>query len=144
MTMFQKIIKTDTSKSTVLIRLMVGGVFLWEGVQKFLFPAIRGTGRFEKIGLPNPEFLGDFVASFETLCGMLILLGLNTRLATIPTIIIMLVAITSTKLPILAEQGIWEMLHAARTDWSMLLGSIFLLIKGGGLWSIDKLIYRSE
>lgn len=144
MTMFQKIIKTDTSKSTILIRLMVGGVFLWEGVQKFLFPAIRGTGRFEKIGLPNPEFLGDFVASFETLCGMLILLGLYTRLATIPTIIIMLVAITSTKLPILAEQGIWEMLHAARTDWSMLLGSIFLLIKGGGLWSIDKLIYRSE
>ncbi|MDP2237386.1 MAG: DoxX family protein, partial [Bacteroidales bacterium] len=67
--MFQKIIKTDTSKSTILIRLMVGGVFLWEGVQKFLFPAIRGTGRFEKIGLPNPEFLGDFVASFETLCG---------------------------------------------------------------------------
>ncbi|MDO8896121.1 MAG: DoxX family protein, partial [Bacteroidales bacterium] len=104
----------------------------------------RGTGRFEKIGLPNPEFLGDFVASFETLCGMLILLGLYTRLATIPTIIIMLVAITSTKLSILAEQGIWEMLHAARTDWSMLLGSIFLLIKGGGLWSIDKLIYRSE
>jgi len=144
MTMFQKIIKTDTSKSTILIRLMVGGVFLWEGIQKFLFPAIRGTGRFEKIGLPNPEFLGDFVASFETLCGMLILLGLYTRLATIPTIIIMLVAITSTKLPILAEQGIWEMLHAARTDWSMLLGSIFLLIKGGGLWSIDKLIYRSE
>ena len=144
MTMFQKIIRTDTSKSTILIRLMVGGVFLWEGVQKFLFPAIRGTGRFEKIGLPNPEFLGDFVASFETLCGMLILLGLYTRLATIPTIIIMLVAITSTKLPILAEQGIWEMLHAARTDWSMLLGSIFLLIKGGGLWSIDKLIYRSE
>ncbi|MDP2236233.1 MAG: DoxX family protein [Bacteroidales bacterium] len=142
--MFQKIIRTDTSKSTILIRLMVGGVFLWEGVQKFLFPVIRGTGRFEKIGLPNPEFLGDFVASFETLCGMLILLGLYTRLATIPTIIIMLVAITSTKLPILAEQGIWEMLHAARTDWSMLLGSIFLLIKGGGLWSIDKLIYRSE
>ncbi len=142
--MFQKIIRTDTSKSTILIRLMVGGVFLWEGVQKFLFPAIRGTGRFEKIGLPNPEFLGIFVASFETICGMLILLGLYTRLATIPTIIIMLVAITSTKLPILAEQGIWEMLHAARTDWSMLLGSIFLLIKGGGLWSIDKLIYRSE
>jgi putative oxidoreductase len=133
----KKIFKTDHSKSTILIRLMVGAVFLSEGIQKFLFPAVRGAGRFESIGLPAPEFLGSFVGGFEVVCGILILLGLFTRLAVIPTITIMVVAILTTKLDILANQGLWEMLHASRTDWSMLLGSIFLLIRGGGYWSAD-------
>ncbi len=133
----KKIFKTDNSKSTILIRLMVGAVFLSEGIQKFLFPAVRGAGRFEGIGLPAPEFLGSFVGGFEVVCGTLILLGLFTRLAAIPLITIMVVAIMTTKLDILANQGLWEMLHASRTDWAMLLGSIFLLIKGGGYWSVD-------
>lgn len=136
--MFNKIIYTGNSKNTILIRLMVGAVFLSEGMQKFLFPAIRGAGRFEKIGLPSPEFLGSFVGIFEILCGAMILLGLVTRLASIPLIIIMLVAITATKSEVFANQGFWEMLHGSRTDWAMLLGSIFLLIKGGGYWSLDK------
>ena len=135
--MLRKIIKTNDAKTTLIIRLLVGVVFLSEGIQKFLFPAIRGAGRFEKIGLPSPEFLGSFVGSFEALCGTLILLGFLTRLAVIPTITIMLVAIVTTKLEILANEGIWSMLHAARTDWSMLLGSIFLLIRGGGYWYVD-------
>lgn len=117
---------------------MVGSVFLSEGIQKFLFPAIRGAGRFEKIGLPAPEFLGSFVGSFEVICGILILLGLFTRFAVLPVIIIMLVAISTTKFDILASQGFWEMMHASRTDFSMLLGSIFLLIRGGGMWSMDQ------
>ncbi|MCX2738459.1 DoxX family protein [Pontibacter anaerobius] len=78
--MLQKIIRTDNAKTTILIRLIVGVVFLSEGIQKFLFPDTRGAGRFEKIGLPSPEFLGYFVGSFETICGALILLGLLTRL----------------------------------------------------------------
>lgn len=138
----KKIIKTDKSRATILIRLMVGAVFLSEGIQKFLFPSLRGAGRFEKIGLPEPEFLGYFVGSFEVICGILILLGLFTRLAALPLIIIMLVAIASTKMEVLAEDGFWEMMHGSRTDWSMLLGSIFLLIKGGGAWSVDKSILR--
>lgn len=117
---------------------MVGSVFLSEGIQKFLFPAIRGAGRFERIGLPAPEFLGNFVGSFEVICGILILLGLFTRFAVLPVIIIMLVAISTTKFDILASQGFWEMMHASRTDFSMLLGSIFLLIRGGGMWSMDQ------
>ena len=133
----KKIFKTDHAKSTILIRLMVGAVFLSEGIQKFLFPAVRGAGRFEGIGLPAPEFLGSFVGGFEVICGILILLGLFTRLAAIPLITIMVVAILTTKLDILANQGLWEMLHASRTDWAMLLGSIFLLIRGGGYWSVD-------
>lgn len=137
--MFQKITKTDQSKTTILIRLMVGAVFLSEGIQKFLFADTLGAGRFAKIGLPNPELLGSFVGSFEIVCGFLILIGLLTRLASIPLIIIMFVAIATTKSEVLAEKGFWEMMHGSRTDWAMLLGSIFLLIKGGGRWSIDSL-----
>jgi uncharacterized membrane protein YphA (DoxX/SURF4 family) len=82
--MFKKIIITDNSKTTILLRLIVGAVFLSEGIQKFLFPELRGAGRFAKIGFPSPEFLGDFVGFFEILCGALLLLGLLTRLASIP------------------------------------------------------------
>ncbi len=133
-----KISQTSNDKSIILIRLMVGLVFLSEGIQKFLFPEILGFGRFAKIGLPYPEFLGPFVGTFEVICGLLILLGLFTRVASIPLVIIMLVAIGTTKVEILGDKGIWNMLHESRTDWSMLLGSIFLLIKGGGRWSFDK------
>ncbi|GGF27877.1 DoxX family protein [Flavobacterium limi] len=134
----KKIIETDLSKTTILIRLMVGAVFLSEGIQKFLFADTLGAGRFEKIGLPAPEFLGCFVGGFEIVCGLLILIGLFTRLSSIPLIVIMLVAIATTKSEVLAEKGFWEMMHGSRTDWAMLLGSIFLLIKGGGDWSADK------
>lgn len=103
-----------------------------------MFPEIRGAGRFEKIGLPSPEFLGSFVGGFEIVCGAFILLGLLTRLSSIPLIIIMLLAIATTKGTVFANEGFWAMLHGSRTDWSMLLGSIFLLIKGGGAWSLDR------
>jgi len=141
--MFRKPIHTDSSQTTIIIRLIVGAVFLSEGIQKFLFPAIRGAGRFENIGLPLPEFLGSFVGTFEILCGVLILLGLLTRLASIPLIIIMLVAFATTKSEVYLEKGFWELLHGSRTDWAMLLGNIFLLIKGGGLWSIDYKLMKN-
>jgi uncharacterized membrane protein YphA (DoxX/SURF4 family) len=129
---------------------MVGGVFLAEGIQKFLFPAEVGAGRFAKIGIPSPDVMGPFVGVVETVCGALILLGFLTRLAAIPLIIDMLVAIVSTKIPILLGYGFWGfslrnvpyygfwgMVHESRTDFSMLLGSLFLLIVGTGAWSVD-------
>jgi putative oxidoreductase len=139
----RRILATEAPVSVLLIRLMVGLVFLSEGIQKFLFPDVRGVGRFIKIGLPEPEFLAYFVASFEVVCGVLIVLGLLTRLAVIPTITIMLVAISTTKIPMLSEEGFWEMAHAARTDVSMLLGSLFLFILGAGRCSFDALLSRS-
>ena len=142
--MFQKIIQTDNSKTTIIIRLIVGTVFLSEGIQKFLFPIIRGAGRFEKIGLPFHDFLGSFVGTFEILCGILILIGLFSRLASIPTFIIMIVALATTKSEVLANDGFWQMMHSSRTDWAMLLGNIFLIIKGGGKWSIDRLFIKYE
>ena len=142
MTWYQKIVQTSAPASIILIRLAVGGVFLSEGIQKFLYPAEVGSGRFAKIGLPSPELLGPFVGTFEIVCGALVLLGLITRIAVIPLIIIMLTAISSTKIPILLDKGFWPMAHEARTDLSMLLGSLFLLIVGAGTYSIDKRLSR--
>lgn len=138
--MFEKLLSTDEAKTTILIRLMVGAVFLSEGIQKFLFADKLGAGRFAKIGLPNPDFLGPFVGTFEVICGALVLAGLLTRLAAIPLLLIMFVAIMATKTKLLADNGFWSMLHDSRTDWAMFLGCIFLLITGGGRWSLDKKI----
>lgn len=138
----ERLTRTRNEFTTFLVRLMVGAVFLSEGIQKFLFPESVGSGRFEKIGLPSPEILGPFVGTTEIIAGTLLLLGLFTRLAAIPTLVIMLVAISVTKIDIGLQQGIWEMLHASRTDWSMLIGSIFLIIKGGGWASVDLQINK--
>lgn len=148
--MLQKIINSDHSKTTILIRIMVGAVFLSEGIQKFLFPAARGIGRFEKMGFPNPEFFAHFVGVFEILSGLLLLFGLLTRVAALAMLINITVAIIVTKIPIafgesfgpfvlreLKTYGFWSMAHEMRTDYAMWLGSLFLLIKGAGKWSLD-------
>jgi putative oxidoreductase len=134
----RSLITTNAPAVVVIIRVMVGAVFLSEGIQKFLFPADVGAGRFLRIGIPSPELVAPFVGCFEIACGALLLLGLFTRFAAVPLIIIMLTAIATTKIPIMLDQGFWKMAHEARTDWSMLLGSVFLLIVGGGQWSLDN------
>ncbi len=142
--MIRKYLKTDSLKTTLLIRIMVGVVFLSEGIQKFLYPSERGAGRFEEIGIPFPEISGAFVGTFEILCGAFILLGLLTRFAAVPTLIIMIVAISTTKIPILLDEGFWKMMHEVRNDWCMLLGSVFLLVKGGGYASLDADLIRKK
>jgi putative oxidoreductase len=134
---WQKITSTSAPGVVLLIRLVIGAVFLSEGIQKFLFPADLGVGRFAKIGIPSPEMMAPFVGVVEIICGALILLGLLTRLAAIPLIIDMLVAISTTKIPMLFKSGFWAMAHEARVDYAMLLGSIFLLVVGSGRWSAD-------
>jgi Predicted membrane protein len=131
-------------KSIILIRVMVACVFLSEGIQKFLFSDSLGVGRFIKIGIPLPGIMAPFVGVVEIVCGALILLGLFTRLAALPLIIDMLVAISTTKIPILLEKGFWAMAHEARTDWSMILGLLFLLIVGSGRWSLDDVRTRTD
>jgi putative oxidoreductase len=123
--------------AVVLIRLLVGTVFLAEGIQKFLFPDALGVGRFIKIGIPWPAVSAPFVGVVEIVGGLLVIVGLATRSAAAALVIDMLVAIATTKLPILAKSGFWAMAHEARTDWSMLLGSLFLLIVGAGPSSLD-------
>ncbi len=138
MSFLRRAIDTNAPTAAVLIRIAVGSVFLSEGIQKFLFPADIGAGRFAKIGLPSPEVLGPLVGTFEIVCGTLVLFGLLTRLAVVPLIVIMLVAISTTKVPILLEKGFWPMAHESRTDFAMLLGSIFLLFVGAGRLSVDS------
>ncbi len=126
-----------TAKALLLIRILVGWVFVSEGIQKFLFPAQLGVGRFEKIGIPSPHFMAPFVGTVEIVCGTLLLIGLFTRLVAIPLLAVISVAIATTKIPLIAKSGVWGMLHEARTDFSMLLGLVFLLITGAGTLSVD-------
>jgi uncharacterized membrane protein YphA (DoxX/SURF4 family) len=151
---FRDLLTSDAPPATILIRLMVGAVFLAEGVQKFLYPASRGAGRFVKIGIPWPEVMGPFVGVVEVVCGTLLLVGLLTRFAAIPLVIDMIVAIVSTKIPILLghgfwgfslrelkDYGFWSMAHETRTDFAMLLGSLFLMVVGADRRSLDAILF---
>ena len=153
-----KLLCTTAPPATLLVRLSIGAVFLSEGMQKFLFADAQGAGRFAKIGIPAPDIMGPFVGCVEIVCGALLLIGLLTRLAAIPLMIDISVAIISTKVPILlahgfwrfslpklASYGFWSMAHEARTDFCMLLGSLFLLVVGAGKkWSLDARLTREH
>jgi uncharacterized membrane protein YphA (DoxX/SURF4 family) len=144
MNLQHKMLETHAPTAVILVRLIVGAVFLSEGIQKFLYPGDLGVGRFVKIGIPSPEIMAPFVGVVEIVCGTLILIGLLTRLAAVPLIIDMIVAISTTKIPMLLKSGFWAMAHEARTDWAMLLGSIFLLVVGAGPWSLDARIAAKD
>ena len=154
MRIFAQLGATTAPHSVVLIRLLAGWVFVSEGIQKFLFADADGAGRFAKIGIPYPDFTGPFVGTVEILCGTLLILGLLTRLATIPVLISMTVAVISTKIPILLGHplgpfalpklptyGMWSMLHESRTDFSMILALLFLLLVGAGRASLDAILW---
>lgn len=145
---------TTAYGAVILIRFMVGGIFLSEGIQKFLFADANGVGRFAKIGIPSPEIMAPFVGGVEIFCGTLVVLGLFTRLVSLPLLATIIAAILSTKMPILlghgflcfnlpqlAHYGFWSMVHEARADVSMLLGLVFLICVGAGRWSVDAQIW---
>jgi len=150
------VLQSRASGWTILIRVLVGlVVFFPEGIQKLAFPAALGAGRFANIGIPYPEVMGPFVGVVEIVCGALIIAGLFTRLAAVPLLIIMVVAILSTKIPMLLgheywifhlpklnRYGFWSMMHEARTDLCMFVGSLYLLIEGAGAWSLDVMLSR--
>ena len=150
----RRLFLTNAPAATVLVRILIGGVFLSEGIQKFLYPAELAAGRFAKIGIPTPEIMGPFVGGCEVVCGTLVIIGLLTRLAAIVLLADISVAIVSTKIPVLLghgfwgfslpklpHYGFWSMMHEARTDFSMWLGLLFLLIVGAGKkWSLDALV----
>ncbi|MCV7199885.1 DoxX family protein [Mycobacterium angelicum] len=135
--------RAEGPPAVICIRLLVGLVFLSEGIQKFLYPHQLGPGRFERIGIPAATFFANLDGVVEIVCGTLVLLGLLTRLAAVPLLIDIVGAIVLTKLPelrpggLMGVSGFWGMAHDARTDLSMLLGLIFLLWAGPGRWSVD-------
>jgi putative oxidoreductase len=148
---------TDAPAATVLVRIMAGSVFLSEGIQKFLYPEDLAAGRFAKVGIPAPEIMGPFVGGCEVVCGVLLIVGFLTRLVAIVLLIDISVAIVSTKIPVflghgfwgfsltkLPRYGFWSMMHEARTDFSMWLGLLFLVIVGAGRWSFDAALMRGR
>jgi putative oxidoreductase len=138
----------DGPRATLLLRLMAGGVFLSEGILKFVYPN-QGVGRFTKLGFPAPEELAHFVAGLEIAGGILLLVGLGTRFIAVPFIIEMIVAMLSTKVslylgtsplpapPSPPTTGIWAVLHEGRSEWAQLLTVSFLLVAGPGRWALD-------
>jgi uncharacterized membrane protein YphA (DoxX/SURF4 family) len=155
MSRYVQVVDCRAPAAVLLIRIAVGIIFASEGIQKFLYSAAQGAGRFAKIGIPAPVLMGPFVGVVETVCGLLVLAGLFTRMAALPLVIDMLVAIASTKVPILIghgywlfaqasapKTGMWSFLHEARTDLSMLLSSGFLVLVGSGPWSLDSILQR--
>ncbi len=135
---------TQGGAANLAIRLMVGLVFLPEGLKKFLFPEQWGAGRFTRIGIPAPETMAHLVGAIDITCAILILLGLWTRLAALPLVGVMLVAIGTTKIPLLwratassTRMGFWSMQAESRTDFAMLMGLLFLLAAGAGSVSAD-------
>jgi uncharacterized membrane protein YphA (DoxX/SURF4 family) len=144
---------TDGPKSTLLLRLMAGGVFFWEGLLKFVY-ANQGVGRFTKLGIPFPHFTATFIGCLEIVGGLLLLSGLMTRLIAVPFIAEMIVAILSTKIslylgtsplplpPALPQVGFWAVLHEIRSDYAQILTVIFLLVNGPGKWSLDAVLLR--
>jgi len=134
------IFSTTNDNREIVVRLVVGLIFLTEGIQKYLFPELLGTGRFLKIGFTNPEFWAYFTGTFEIICGAFLLIGFLTRLMSIPLFIIMVVAFVTTKWPLLIEKGFWSFAHEYRTDFAMTLLLIYLLIYGGGRQSVDSKI----
>lgn len=154
-THWHRLLGAKAPRAAILVRLAVGVVFASEGIQKFLYPDALGAGRFARIGIPAPEVMGPFVGVVEAVCGSLILLGLVTRLAAVPLVVDMVVAIASTKVPILLghgywlfvhtsapKAGLWAFLHESRTDLAMLCGAAFLALVGAGSWSLDALVAR--
>lgn len=122
---------------SLMIRLTVGLIFLSEGIQKFLYPEDPGVGRFAKLGINPPVFWSNFTGSFEIVCSLLVIIGLFTRIAVIPLLIIMIVAFITTKWPEFIAKGFWPMLHDGRTDFAMTMLLIFLLVSGSGNRSVD-------
>jgi uncharacterized membrane protein YphA (DoxX/SURF4 family) len=141
-------------RSIVLIRVMAGGVFIWEGVLKFVFPNSLGVRRFTLIGIPAPGMMAPFIGGLEIVAGMLLIAGLLTRPAALLLIADIIVAIVTTKIPLLLgtyplplppvapQLGFWAMLHESRSDYAQLLFTAFLLIAGPGVWALDTTVAR--
>jgi putative oxidoreductase len=146
---------TNGPRSILVLRLMAGGVFFWEGLLKFTY-ANQGVGRFTKLGIPFPHFTANFVGGLEIVGGLLFLSGLLTRFIAIPFVFEMIVAILSTKIslylgtsplplpPAPPKVGFWAVLHEIRSDYAQILTSAFLLINGPGRWSLDAVLFGKE
>jgi putative oxidoreductase len=138
------ILGTESDNKIIFARMITGIIFVSEGIMKYLFLEMLGPGRFAEIGFSHAIFWAYFTGAFEISCGILVLFGLFTRLASIPLLIIMITAFITTKLPVLTTKGFWSFMHDYRTDFSLTLLLILLMIYGGGNLSLDFKIFNSR
>jgi putative oxidoreductase len=137
--------------SIIIIRLMAGGVFFWEGMLKFVYTN-QGAGRFTKLGFPFPEPIAHFIAIGEMIGGAMLIAGFRTRIVAIYFVLEMIVAVLSTKIslflgtsplplpPAPPKVGIWAVLHEIRSDYAQILCCLFLVIEGAGRRSLDFIV----
>ena len=147
--LLSRLMSSQAPAAVLLVRILAGLVFVPEGLKKFLFPEQWGAGRFERIGLPAPELLAQFVGGVELLGGLLLLIGLMTRPAAATLVVDMLVALGTTKVPLLwratavsTKVGFWAFQSESRTDWAMLMALVFLAVVGAGPLSLDAKLQR--
>ncbi len=120
------------------VRVVVGWVFLWSGWEKLqILP--RMIENFRSWGIPAPEIVTPFVSGVEFVGGLLLLLGLLTRFAAVPMMIVMLVAIISAKASQIDSLetllGFEEVSYLVMFSW--------LAIAGPGPISLDHLVLKA-
>jgi putative oxidoreductase len=142
-------------RATVLIRVMAGAVFFWEGILKFVYTN-QGVGRFTKLGIPFPGPTAHFVAVLEIVGGLLLISGFLTRVIAVPFVIEMIVAILSTKIslylgtsplplpPAPPQVGVWAVLHEIRSEYAQIMCALTLMITGPGPLSVDAILARAR
>ena len=131
---------SSNSRRTLFIRIAVGLIFFTQGILKYIDPHM-GVMLFARIGFPMPDFTAHFVGTFEIVCGLLVLFGRFTRLASIPLLIVILTAIVTTKIPELSHQGFWFMVNDARADFAMTMCLLFLISVDSVGWSVASRIF---
>jgi uncharacterized membrane protein YphA (DoxX/SURF4 family) len=128
----------------ILVRVIVGLVFLLEGILKFVRPEEIGAGRFAVIGLPFPQQLAPLVGGVEIGGGAAILLNFYAGDAALALLVVIVTALVTTKFPILLGRplgpfalprlnsyGWLSFFHEARTDLCMVFGLVAVIIDSG-------------
>ena len=128
----------DASKAVILIRILVGWFYLFEGIEKFMFSDMMAAGQFHKLGIPAPHAVAILVAALEILCGVAVLLGVETRWAAGALLVVNLCAIAATKVHLFRHKDIWTALHESRLELSLFFAIVFLMVAGGGAYAIEN------
>lgn len=139
-----RILQTSGDSKLVFVRFITGTIFVSEGIQKYLVVSLIGPSYFRELGFGHPMFWTYFTGTFELVCGLLVIAGLFTRIASIPLLAIMTTAFFTAKLPVLIHKGFLSFAHVYRIDFALTFLVIMLLVYGGGLWSADLRILRSR
>jgi putative oxidoreductase len=121
------------------VRIVVGWVFLWSGWTK-LNALPRMIENFREWGIPAPELFTPLASGIEFVCGILLLIGLLTRFAAVPMMIVMLVAIVSAK---------WADVDSLETflgfdEVAYFVMFAWLAIAGPGPVSVDHLVLKGS